>query len=1251
MPGRIERTLLRVELLEDRMLLSPFVVVNTNDSGTGSLRAAITQVNSDLTDTSASPDQIDFDIPNSDPGYDRGTWTITPTSALPAITNSVIIDGTTQPTYSGAPVIIVDGTSVAGDGLVLDSLAATSSAGSTIKGLEIDGFGGAGIHIKTNSNLIESNGLGADQTGVQVDSASGMDNTIGGTTAAQGNLVTHSQQNGILIGAGQNVVDGNMIGQNTGNGVEVSNTTNNTIGGLVAGARNFIFGNFQDGILLIGDFTSANLVAGNWIGTDTTGSGPFANSGNGIEIDANSNSVGGTTALARNVVSGNSQDGILITGNQNVVEGNYVGTDSTGTTALSNGLNGIEIDDSDSNIIGGIVVSARNVITGNRGRGILLSAGALNNQVEGNYIGVDATGNGLLGNDSSGVEVNSSSSNTIGGASVAAGNLILANSGEGILITSGGSNSAMGNTIAGNSDNGVWIFDATGPNTIGGMAGNFIAGNAANGVLISTSARSSVEGNRILENSSNGIDLNVSNQNTIGGTTSGDANIVAGNLGDGVLIQSSSSNLLESNRLEGGLRSGVEITGSSLGNIIGGTTPTAANTIEGQFQDGVAIEGALAQFNLVEGNSITDNGEGVELIESISNFVGGTANDAGNVISGNRGSGIRITGGVSGDQVLGNFIGTDSSGQNVDPNGVDGVDLIGANYISIGGTAAGDRNVISGNLGNGISLTAGATNDLVLGNYIGTDGAGSRPLPNGGDGVYLANVTNNTIGGIEAGSRNVISGNDVSGISLAAGATNHQILGNNIGTDSSGLKFVPNIVDGVDLIQATADTIGGPAAGAGNLISGNTLDGISLSAGASSNEVLGNLIGTNVSGTGPLPNNGDGVNLASAPGNTIGGTATGDRNVISGNAGSGIDLTTAANGNLVVGNFIGTDESGESPVGNVDGISISAASGNIVGGIAPGAANVISGNTSIGIQISNTLASGNTVLGNLIGTDKDGTRVLLVPNSTTGLPVGILINDSPANTIGGTTAGAGNVIAGFGVAVNVSSFNASGNAIQGNRIGIDQSGKVLTNANVIGIYINGAGQNIVGGATSDAGNIIMGYKDYGVYLFGSQSTGNVVQGNQIGRKVAIKELAAKNPTQQLAGVGIQGASSNLIGGATRGLGNTILGNAYAGVYIFGQANSASNNRIKNNLFNNNSYGILLFNAANNGQYFTLLRSNRFGKNPIARVREFTGPVPRTTTGRHKAATSGPKQGHSDVRPQAPRHQSLESRDAASARKV
>lgn len=350
----------------------------------------------------------------------------------------------------------------------------------------------------------------------------------------------------------------------------------------------------------------------------------------------------------------------------------------------------------------------------------------------------------------------------------------------------------------------------------------------------------------------------------------------------------------------------------------------------------------------------------------------------------------------------------------------------------------------------------------------------------------------------------------------------NQVVGNFIGTDSSGMNSLKNGVDGVDLDQATGDTIGGSAEGAGNVISGNAASGISFTAGASGNQVLGNLIGTNKLGKTSLSNAGDGVYLASVTGNTIGGTTNCDRNVISGNGLSGIDLATAANGNLVMGNYIGTDVYGESAVGNTDGISISAATGNSVGGTASDAANVISGNTSIGIQIANSLASGNLVMGNLIGIDKDGTHVLTHPDATSGFPVGILINDSPGNVIGGTMTGAGNVISGFGVAVNISSFNASGNAIERNQIGTALNGVVLTNSNVIGIYINGAGYNLVGGGTSAAGNTIMGYTDYGVYLFGSQSMGNVVEGNRIGQPVTPKKLAAKHPAQQLAGIGVQG---------------------------------------------------------------------------------------------------------------------------------
>jgi titin len=1126
--GHTHRTLFRVELLEDRSLLAGFMVTTTADTGAGSLRQAILDSNA-----TPGPNTIDFKI-------GTGEQSISPLSPLPSITTPVTIDGTTQPGYTGTPVITIDGTRVTGDGLVLGLTATSSSAGSTIKGLRIELFSGSALIITTDSNLVESNILGFNGTGIELKfglSANPVtQNTIGGSTNGDGNDIIFSGRDGIemLIGSDMNAVEGNIIEQSGGNGVEISNASHNVIGGTVTGAGNSILSNSGNGVLIAGTFASDNVVEGNDIGTDGTFGAPNSN---GVVVSSSSNTIGGTTVAARNVISANTQDGVLITGNQNVVEGNYVGTGETGTEALGNG--------------------------------------------------------------SSGVEVNSSSDNTIGGVSGTAGNLILGNRREGILITNlGGTNSVVGNTIRANSDNGIWISDFTHRNTIGGISGNDISDN----------------------------------------------------LGDDVLIQSSSSNVLAGNVLNASLRDGVEITGISISNTIGGTTAPAGNLIENLLADGVAIESPLAQLNILEGNRITENAIGVELIDSIANVIGGTAAGAGNVISQNHGNGISISALATKDLVLGNFIGTDASGQFASPNGVDGVDLNGAAFITIGGTASGAGNVISGNLGSGIKITTNATGVQVLGNDIGTNAAGSSPLPNGSFGVYLTNATSNTIGGIGAGSRNVISGNAASGIGLEAGATNNQVLGNDIGTDSTGLKSLPNGVDGVDLDKALADTVGGSAAGAGNLISGNAGNGISLTAGATSIQVLGNFIGTDSSGTKSLPNAGDGVNFASVAGNTIGGTATGDRNVVSGNAGSGIDFTSAANDNLVVGNYVGTDVSGESPLGNVNGISITSAMGNTVGGIAPGAVNIISGNTSIGIQISNVLARDNTVLGNLIGTDRAGARVLLSPNATTGFPVGILINDSPSNLIGGTMAGAGNVISGFGVAVNISAFNASGNAIQGNLIGTAQNGQVLTNADVIGIYINGAGENLVGGGTSAAGNTIMGYTDYGVYLFGSQSAGNVVQGNRIGQRVTIRELAAKHPTQQLAGVGIQGASSNLIGGATRAMGNTIQGNAEAGVYIFGRANSASNNKIKNNLFENNAYGILLFNAPNNGQYFTLLRTNRFKKNPIANVREFTGPVPSATSSSKKTATRDRKPGHREIRAESRRHHSPQLRDDGKARR-
>ncbi|HKI19060.1 MAG TPA: hypothetical protein VKA15_14325, partial [Isosphaeraceae bacterium] len=279
---------------------------------------------------------------------------------------------------------------------------------------------------------------------------------------------------------------------------------------------------------------------------------------------------------------------------------------------------------------------------------------------------------------------------------------------------------------------------------------------------------------------------------------------------------------------------------------------------------------------------------------------------------------------------------------------------------------------------------------------------------------------------------------------------------------------------------------------------------------------------------------------------------------------------------------------------------------------------------SIGIQISNSLARNNKVLGNLIGTNKEGDKLVNVPDLATGFPVAVFINDSPGNQIGGTTAGAGNVISGFGVAVYISGFNASGNAIQKNLIGTVRTlpnGQVLDDAVGVGVYINGAAGNIVGGATGDAGNVIAGYASYGVFIFGSLATGNVVQGNQIGVS------AAKG---QLAGVAIQDASRNTVGGSTQ-TANTITGNHNAGVYIFGHGNSAVGNHIAKNQLQKNLYGVLLYNAPNNGSYLTLVNSNHFAKNGIAKVREFTGAVPSASHPSRTAATSRQEPSHHAVR--------------------
>ena len=185
------------------------------------------------------------------------------------------------------------------------------------------------------------------------------------------------------------------------------------------------------------------------------------------------------------------------------------------------------------------------------------------------------------------------------------------------------------------------------------------------------------------------------------------------------------------------------------------------------------------------------------------------------------------------------------------------------------------------------------------------------PIGNASDGVTITNSADNTIGGAAPADRNLISGNRGAGVDiLGGGATGNQVLGNWIGTNIGGTSQVGNALDGVLIENAPGNVIG--QAGAGNVISGNDGNGIQLfGAGSSGNVVLANLIGTDASGTAALGNSQNGVLLNNVPGATIGGTSSQARNVISGNASAGVAIlssaTPGATGNVVLGNLIGTD--------------------------------------------------------------------------------------------------------------------------------------------------------------------------------------------------------------------------------------------------------------------------------------------------------------------------------------------------------
>jgi hypothetical protein len=1102
-----------LEALEDRWLLSIFTVnsnadTDTGTSTSGTLRHAINQLNA----TGSTITEFDFAI-----GAVGSAQTISLTSALPAITKAVYINGLSQGgSGNTTPLIELNG---AGAGTGVDGLQ-LSASGCKVSGLIIEGFilntttgiGGNGIEVLTSNN------------------------TIGGLVAGAGNVLSGNQGNGLLIDAGVSgiAVQGDFIGTNAagtsalgnGNAGIEDNGGSNTIGGTASGEHNLISGNYN-GIQL----SAANdLVQGNFLGTNAAGTSALGNLDGVYILYGYDNTIGGTTATARNIISGNTDGGVAESvgvmtsyGDGNLIEGNYIGTDVTGTAAVPNNV-GVSIGD--ENTIGGSTSGARNVISGNINEGIEAAGGVglvtLQGHttfgpgclVQGNFIGTNAAGTAALG-DGIGIYV-SGANNFIGGTAAGTGNVISGNSEDGVTVDASGTQ-VQGNYIGtdhtgsnalGNSGSGVAIYASN--TTIGGTAagaGNVLSGNSKDGLLIEGGA--TVDGNYIGINAagtaalgnSKGIDLYASNV-TIGGTTSGARNIISGNL-DGIWIESGVS--------------GTQVQGNDIGTNAVGTSAVPNYA-----------------FGIVDVGS--------------NDTIGGTTSSARNVISGNSGGGVQFATATSGHLLEGNYIGINAAGTSALANGSDGVEVNGPND-TIGGISAGAGNVVSANGRYGILIASSGT--LVQGNSIGTNAAGTSALGNANEGI-LVDASTNTIGGTSAGARNVISGNGADGIDIAGPGTTVQ--GNYVGTNAAGTNALPNSGSGIEIL-ADNNTIGGTLNGAGNVVSGNSGFGILIQSGSSGSQVQGNNIGTDVTGSIAVANQGFGVTVA-GPNNTIGGSVAGARNVISGNSGGGVDIS--ASGVALQGNYIGTNAAGTSALANSnDGVFVFA-SNDTVGGTATGAGNVISGNSTAGVFL---VASDVAVQGNFIGTDAAG--ITAVGNGSYGVYVDVGSND----TIGGSVAGAGNVVSG-----NQSSgivLATSGIVVQGNFIGTNAAGTAAVDNLGNGIYIDSSNDTI-GGTSAGARNILSG-NSYGVFFNGNAS-GVVVQGNFIGTNAA--GTSALGNTYD----GIEPGSNNTIGGTSAGAGNLISGNGVNGIYIgFSgvtvQGNSIGTNAAGTSALSNGSDGI------------------------------------------------------------------------------
>lgn len=967
----------------------------------------------------------------------------------------------------------------------------------------VSGNSSLGIYLQdvdADDNLVQGNFVGTNAVGIAADpngdvmftsgaiNVEGDGNTIGGTAVGAHNLISGNNSGGINLAGADNLVQGNYIGVditgtaalgNHHNGITVSGE-GNTIGGADVEARNVIAASSDapggnSGIVVVGTNTT---VQGNYIGTDVTGnnaSSDFAFNW-GISLQESGNTIGGTVAGTGNVI-GNSVSGFLPVGvgififnvGDNSIQGNKIGVGADGATPLTQDV-GVQLFGAAAvnNTIGGTVVGSGNIIRHNVVAGVgvggdpgfgLGAAGIgnaiLGNAINDNGLGIDLSAGATTFYD--GVTLNDGDDADTGPNQLQNFPVITSTTVGATTSVVGTLNSEASTTYrleffasptADDSDygEGQIYLGAKTVTTDGDGEVSFTANGltvtTAGYAITATASKDEGAGNY----STSEFSLAYTATAVPGGTyvvtsTADDSDSDAGDgfCDDGAGNCTLRAAIEEANATDG--TDSIEFNISGIGAHTITLTDDLPSINESVVIDGTTQSGSLCG-DLWAGtapvwNIIIQGGD------SDISFAGLALSSSGSTLRG-----VSITGFSGILRAL--SVGQDDNVvtcNNLSGNGT-GISVDGDNN-TIGGTSAGEGNVISGNT-RGLFTIAGSSGTLIAGNFIGANVAGTAANANTDYGISLFTSDAATIGGTTAGAGNLISGNGGAGVVVDSGSTGTLIQGNYVGVNRAGTTDLGNSHHGLD-IRGSSNTIGGTTANARNVISGNNNGGVSLE--GDSNIVRGNYVGLNAAGTGAIATAGDAVSV-SGDNNVIGGTASGAGNVLAASTNAisaGISITGV--NTTVQGNYIGTDASGNnasSAFGNNVGINLSG-NGNTVGGTAAGAGNVI-GNSiegllpGTGILIANF--SGNTIQGNNIGMGVDDTTAL-------AQDIGILVVGASAvnNTIGGTTAGAGNTIThntdvgvvvagdpGFGVGAAGTGNAILGNIINFNGLGIDLSG-------------------------------------------------------------------------------------------------------------------------------------------------------------------------------------------------------------------